>query len=504
MKKVVFIKNAVVLTVTTLILRFAGVIFKVWLGRTVGSESIGLYQIILSVYALASAFATSGISTAVVSIVAKEIAVNNPFFAKKAVIKGVFYTILLSFCTFVLLFWGANFIALKFIGDTRAALALKIIAVGVVFVGLCSCFRGYFIARRKAGASSFSQIAEQTARILLSVFLITRFYNRGVTFTVAAMVVGDIGAEALSALIVWICYKKDVKKLNPVKLGTKNNLNRQILNIALPITAGRYLSSSLRTVENAAVPRLLTLGALSSSASLSFFGAIKGMALPLLLFPSSFLGAVSLLLIPELSELKAKKQGKSISRAITLIFKITAVFGIIFGCIFWFCGQNLGILLYNDSSVGFCVKILAPLVPLMYLDSICDGLLKGLDCQKSTFYYSVFDSLLRLVLVFLFVPKYSVYGFIFIMYLSNILTTVLNAKKLLTVTKTKLNILKFVVWPLVVGLGVCSGINLILNKITPQNTIWVVLLIVFSVVFYFLILLATGFIKKDNLKNIIR
>ena len=71
MKKVVFIKNAVVLTVTTLILRFAGVIFKVWLGRTVGSESIGLYQIILPVYALASAFATSGISTAVVSIVAK-------------------------------------------------------------------------------------------------------------------------------------------------------------------------------------------------------------------------------------------------------------------------------------------------------------------------------------------------------------------------------------------------------------------------------------------------
>ncbi len=504
MKKVVFIKNAVVLTVTTLILRFAGVIFKVWLGRTVGSESIGLYQIILSVYALASAFATSGISTAIVSVVAKEIAINNPFFAKKAVAKGVFFTILLSVLTFGLLFFGANFISLKFIGDTRAALALKIMAVGVVFVGLCSCFRGYFIARRKAGASSFSQIAEQTARILLSIFLITRFYNRGITFTVAAMVAGDIGAEAISAFILWVCYKKDIKKLDPIKSNAPNNLNRQILNIALPITAGRYLSTSLRTVENAAVPRLLTLGALSGSASLSFFGAIKGMALPLLLFPSSFLGAISLLLIPELSELKAKRQGKSISRAITLIFKITAVFGIIFGCVFWFCGQELGVLLYNDSSVGFCVKILAPLVPLMYLDSICDGLLKGLDCQKSTFYYSIFDSLMRLILVFLIVPKYSVYGFVFIMYLSNILTTVLNVKKLLNVTKTRLNVLGLVFWPIIVGLGVCSGINIILNKFMSQNTLWAVLLIILSVVFYFLTLFATGFIKKDNLKNIIR
>ena len=38
MKKTLFIKNAFILTVTSLVLRFLGIIFKVWLAAEVGSE----------------------------------------------------------------------------------------------------------------------------------------------------------------------------------------------------------------------------------------------------------------------------------------------------------------------------------------------------------------------------------------------------------------------------------------------------------------------------------
>ena len=42
MKKTVFIKNAAILTASSLLLRFAGIIFKVWLASFIGSEGIGL------------------------------------------------------------------------------------------------------------------------------------------------------------------------------------------------------------------------------------------------------------------------------------------------------------------------------------------------------------------------------------------------------------------------------------------------------------------------------
>ena len=48
LKTVIFIKNALILTVTSLILRGFGIILKIWLAAKVGPEGIGLYQLIFS------------------------------------------------------------------------------------------------------------------------------------------------------------------------------------------------------------------------------------------------------------------------------------------------------------------------------------------------------------------------------------------------------------------------------------------------------------------------
>jgi hypothetical protein len=50
------------------------------------------------------------------------------------------------------------------------------------------------------------------------------------------------------------------------------------------------------------------------------------------------------------------------------------------------CGKNLGILIYNDADVGFLLCSLSPIIPYMYLDAVSDGILKGLDLQKFTFF----------------------------------------------------------------------------------------------------------------------
>ena len=88
MRKTIFIKNAAVLTASALILRFVGIIFKVWLSNTIGSEGMGLYQLIFSVYVLASTFAISGTSTAVTRLVAEELALGS----KKGTVKILKYS----------------------------------------------------------------------------------------------------------------------------------------------------------------------------------------------------------------------------------------------------------------------------------------------------------------------------------------------------------------------------------------------------------------------------
>lgn len=495
MKRVLFIKNTLVLTATALFLRFVGMIFKIWLSGRVGSEAIGLYQIIMSVYICAASFATSGLSTAVTRLVTDELAVSGGG-VKKIVSGGVRLTIFAALICFLALFFGANLISGYIIGDMRAALPIKILSVSLFFIGICSCFRGYFIARRKALGSSVSQITEQLVRIALTAALVLSADEINVVSATVAIVIGDTAAEIVASLLLFIMYRLDVKGVSAVNSPTGEV--KKLLNIAIPITSGRYLSTFLRTAESTAVPRLLALSGLSSAAAISSFGMIKGMALPLILFPSAVLSTVSLLLIPEISEAKAKNNRILLRSTVFTVLKGTTLISIIVGFVFLFCGKALGTMLYHEGEVGRYICLLAPLTPLMYIDSIADGMLKGLDKQTALFRYSVADSGIRLILIFFILKPFGIDGFIGIMYFSNILTAVLHFRMLIKTADIKINAFSFLILPIFIGFAVCYLMNLGISFLDLAPTLKIVLFCIFSCLCYTILLFAVGLVKKSD------
>ena len=104
MKKTIFIKNAIILTFTSLLLRFAGIIFKIFIAKEIGSEGIGLYQIIFSFYILISTFASTGISTAVTRLVSEEIAKKREENVKQIIKDAVLISLFLSFLTISIIY----------------------------------------------------------------------------------------------------------------------------------------------------------------------------------------------------------------------------------------------------------------------------------------------------------------------------------------------------------------------------------------------------------------
>ncbi len=494
MKRVIFIKNTLLLSGTTLILRFAGMIFKIWLSGKAGSEAIGLYQIIMSVYICISSFASSGICTAVTRLVTDDLALKGNGI-RKIVSNGIFLTLILAFFGFSIMFFGAEFISVAIINDARAIAPLKILAVALIFIGICSVFRGYFLARRKALGSSVSQITEQLVRIVITGAVLLKTDEITVISATIAIVIGDVAAEITASLLLFVMYLADVGRKKEVggKVST-----RALLRIALPITAGRYLSTILRTAESAAVPRLLTTSGMTNEAALSSFGIIKGMALPLILFPSALLSTISLLLIPEISEAKAQKRKNLLKSTVFSSLKITTLISVFIGFIFWFFGEELGVLLYKDTAAGVIIKYLAPLTPLMYIDNIADGLLKGLDKQNEAFRYSVLDSASRLALIFFIIPKFSLAGFIFIMYLSNILTAFLHFRLLIKTVGLKINFSSFFVFPFLLCLAICFILRTILNQIPIIVTLKVGIFCFTALCFYILLLKVFGLLRKNE------
>lgn len=506
LKKVLFIKNAVILTATSLILRFIGIFFKVWLAAAVGSEGIGLYQLIFSVYMLAATFATSGISTAVTRLVSDELVLGS----RKGVItilrKSVMLTALIALISTAAVYFLATPIARYGVGDMRAVPALKTLSISLPFMGISSCIKGYFIARRKTLPSSISQIFEQLVRIGVVVTLVCSTAHKGIEHACTAVLVGDTVAEAASMLLTVLFYLSDKKYLN--RLHGRDyppyGVAGQIVRIAAPISGGRYLNTALRTVENMLVPAGLITFGMGNAAALSNFGMIKGMALPVLFFPSSLLGAVSTLLIPEICEARVKNQNGVVASVLRRCLKITALSGCLFGAFFLVCGENVGRLVYKDNAVGELITAIAPLTPLMYLDSVCDGILKGLDEQGFTFKNSFIDCLIRIALVWFIVPRHGMAGFIGVMYVSNIFTCAMNVGRLIAVTKVKIRFFRGGVLPFVLSGAACFGVSSALKLVPMSDLAYMVALLVLCTLVYIILLRLAGVTIKGELLSLFR
>ncbi len=460
MRHGVFVKNAAVLTITSLILRTVGIFFRIFLSGKIGAEGMGLYQLIVSIYVLGATFATSGISTAVTRLIADELVCGNARSVRHILRRSVALSVGIGLVSTALIYFGADTISMYWIRDMRAAPALRMLSFSLPSMGVSSCLRGYFIARRRAFNTSYAQLLEQAVRIGVIALLIDRFATMGLATACLAVMIGDTVAEWASCTFLAIgCHldKKQIQAELPTRSSTRTSVVKRLLAIAAPITTGRYLNTVLRTVENTLVPNSIATYHGSRERGLAEFGALKGMALPLVFFPSSFLSALSTLLIPEISSANALHQESKIRRAVEHTLHLTLLSSILIGAVFFTFADEIGLLLYNSEDVGRYLLVLASLTPIMYAESIVDGILKGLNQQVSSLKYSIADSAIRIVLIVFLVPRFGMNGFLFIMVISNILTSFLNMHRLLKVTGVHLRWSRWVVRPL---LGVATAVVL--------------------------------------------
>lgn len=447
-KPAVYLKNALLLTLSGFGLRAVGMLFRVWLAGQVGAEGMGLYQLALSVYNLAATFATAGISVAATRLVAEELAADAPGRAAGALARVARVGALLGLAAGALQYLAAYPAAKYLLGDARAELSLRLLAPGLPFMAVAAALRGYFLARRQVAPSVGSQMLEQLARIALIAWLLGRVRGWGIGWSCAAVMLGSTAGEVLSCLFMGLFWLRDRRRLAPGPRPAPPDVGPRLWRILLPLEGSRCLASGLAAAENALVPACLALYSGSRAQALAQYGALKGMALPVLFFPFSILGALATLLLPEITEAHIRGRRGQLQSLLGRMLLLTSAFSILGGGLFAFYARPLGRLLYGSEEVGLYLLALAPLTPFMYLESMVDGALKGVGQQMATFRYSLQDSVLRILLVLALLPRAGIGGFLAVMAFSNAFTCLLNLRRLLATTGLRFDAPRWLLRPL--------------------------------------------------------
>ncbi len=421
-----FMQNAFLLTATGLLLRAAGLLLRVLLANVLGEAGMGLYSLIFTVYNLFVTLAQSGIAVAVTRLVAQFFALSHPGKALGAFRSCLKWAVLLSGGAGGLLYLGSRLLAGLWIGNEACTLALQVLAFSLPFMAVSGCFSGYFLARRRVTPNCLSQITEQTIRLVISGAVLLFFRDQPTRELLGLTVLANTVSEGASCLFLWIAYCRDRPRTRAEK-PPRGSIRR----IALPVAASRYLSTALHSTENMLIPLAIARYSGSYQQGLAEFGALKGMAIPLLFFPASFLTALSSLLVPEVTDTASRRDWNATRRIIDRALNITICLSVMIAGVFFVYGQEFGQLLFHSETAGKMLRVLAPITPFMYLDTIADGLLKGMDLQSKTLRNNTVDSVLRILMITVLVPLCGMNGFLGVMVFSNILVSSLNVGTLL-------------------------------------------------------------------------
>ncbi len=490
--------NTLMLTATSFLMRTVSVSFNVYLTNIIGAQGIGLFQLISTVYAMAITFSVAGIRLAAMRLVADSLALNRTN-QRQIMRYCLIYAFFCGSIIAIILFSFSSFVAQKWIGDLNAIAPIKVLCIGLPFVSMSAAFNGYFTSADKIKRYTFVQLLEQIFKIFLTIFLLKSSTEFTIGQACLKIVIGISCAEIFS---LFCSYNLYIFTSKAEKDKLKSPIIKNLLRISLPDSIGSEMRSVLTTVEHMLIPKGLKKKGGSIQKAMATYGAVHGMSLPIILYPSVLLSSLSGLLVPEISKHYASGQLQNIHYIIRRVLHLALLFAIGCGGILYFNADRLSIAIYNNPEPGFYIRVLSPLVVVMYMDMSVDGMLKGLDQQMSYMKYNIIDAASCVALVYFLVPVMGVKGYIFVIYASELINFILSFRRLTVVSEVTVEIFKDIVVPLLsaVSSGIIAEFLLLIFNLEFSNKTQSFFCIILSTAIYFFFLTAFNSIDKEEIE----
>lgn len=431
------IMNTALLTGSSLAMSAISMAFQVWLAARIGSAGIGLYQLVLSVAFLCTTFAVSGIRFAATRLVSEELGHERSWSVAAAMRRCFAYSLFFGLSALTVLWSFAEPIGFLWIGDARTVRSLKLIAFSMPFMSLSSVMSGYFTACGRVWKPTVVHLGEQLITIGFVAFFLTHSPAGDIEKNCAAVMLGNVCGDAISFVCMLLFYLTDRHSVRDYS-AQKLKLTSRMLKVALPLAVSAYARSALSTLEHLLVPRGLKAAGFSADRALSGYGVIQGMVLPILSFPACILMALAELIIPELTEAQVRGNEGDISKTVSSLIKKGLGYSSAVALVLFIFADKLGVRIYSSPEAGDYLRLLAPLIPIMYTDMVADGCLKGLGQQLWCMGINLLDALLGVLLVWQVLPVFALKGYICIIYFNECLNFALSIKRLGEVTKIRL------------------------------------------------------------------
>lgn len=437
-QKNVILRGAFFLTAASAAGRMIGFFYRIFLSRLIGAEGMGIYQLVFPFYALVFSLTVSGIQTTISRFVSAKTASGDKQGAVSIFHMGLGISVVLSLIASGFLLRFHQELAVSFARESRCSDLLRLLAYSIPFASVHACIDGYYYGLKHTEIPAAGQITEHVVRLGAVMVLAAVWEQKGIPLTPSIAVYGiiteEFAAALFSATAITIHFSRQPARGKA--LYSSGHYMKELLALSVPLTLNRVLVNLLQSMEAFLIPFQLKLAGMNGADSLSVYGILTGMALPLILFPNTVTSSVSTMLLPVISEAQATGNRKQIARAI----RKTCGYCLALGLCCWLCfftlGGFLGNFLFHNKLAGSFISSLAWLCPLLYLNPALFAILNGLGRTGSVFFHNTCGILVRIAFILFAIPKFGILGYFWGLVAAQALLTalsLLSLKKELTV-----------------------------------------------------------------------
>lgn len=510
-----FLKGAAILSIAGILVKILGAIYRIPLSNIIKPEGMGYYQTAYPFYTLLLTLSTAGIPVAIAKLVSENRAIGDYKSAYKVFKVALVGLTIGGLLTSLFVAIGAKPIV-DSLGNSNAYYALIALVPALLFVPIMSAFRGLFQGRQSMIPTALSQVVEQLFRVVFGLSLTYLLLGKGRPIAAGgASFGGSMGAIAglITILIVYMNRRRQIhievaNSLVDREYGTAQ-IVKDLLIIAVPITMGSAIAPIMDTIDAGLVLQRLQSINYSEARANELYGQLKGMAQTLINLPQVFSVAISMSLVPSISDAYARKSKRDILTLISSGIRLTLIIGLpcAFG-LFILSEPIINLLYFSNTaetikSTGVILSYLSFGVIFLTLVQALTGMLQGLGKPfvpvGNLFIGAVFKIILTYTLTA--IPSINIKGAAISTVVVYATAAILDLFAVIKYTRINLNYRNIILKPL--GSSISMAIVVKLSYTILYNFIGsrlsTLLAIGIGVVAYALFLLISGSITEDDL-----
>lgn len=417
------IKGTLILSCASILSRIIGFIYRIYLADILGEQLLGTYQLIFPIYVLCFTIYGAGMQSAISQVVATLMGKNNThskddglkgsvsknITPRTILLAGTILSFILALFLSIFINFNSKWIACNILMVPDCDIYLKLLTYLFPFCSISACICGYQYGLENAKPPAIAGIIEQITRILF-VFIVQGFFSdKEICCQIA--VYGLTVGEFFGFLYNMSTIKNKTFNKRKNKISLKESF-KLLLPVFISLTSIKLTISLLHSVESIFIPASLVKYGYTMNEALSVYGIYSGMAMPFIMFPATITMAISTMLLPAVSKAHSsgnKKQIKKLIRRTSYFCLVTGMAATVFFLLF---GNICASLFFHNELAGRYLTVMSFLCPFLYLNMTYSSILNGLGKPHMTFVITVVCTLIKILSLIFFVPKYGMIAYI--------------------------------------------------------------------------------------------